>query len=105
LSTNCVRCVVNARTRPDLLCDACGRAQDTTARSMEAIRHVLERIRDDEAVGYFLGVGTESFRLLIIAAAHLWDVPIDEVERLFTPRNPVDPRVALQKQLDQARGG
>jgi hypothetical protein len=104
VSTNCVKCGVADRTRADLLCDACGTEKDITAKSMAAIQHVLRRIRDDESIGYFLGAGTESFHLLTVAASALWDTPLDEVETMFRPRNPIDPRKALQEQLDKARG-
>ncbi len=58
----------------------------------KAIRHILRRIKDDPFVAWYLGVGTESFELLVEAFATLTgDEKLDILER-FLPVEAKDPR-------------
>jgi hypothetical protein len=92
MSDNCVKCVVNPRTRTDLLCETCGKEKDDIAAAKAAIHHVLNQVRDHPAIGYYMGHGTQSFELLTKAAAALWNEPLDKVRDIFEPTNPKDPR-------------
>jgi len=56
-----------------------------------AIRHTLERIRNHPEVGFYLGVGTQTFSLLTEAAATLYGEPVEKVRTHFAPQNPLDP--------------
>ena len=94
MSTNCVKCVVNERTRTDLLCEACGTEKDNLAAAKKAIQHVLGRIRDHETIGWYMGCGTESFDLLTKAASALWNEPLEKVQAMFQPRTAKDPQEA-----------
>ena len=58
----------------------------------DAIFHVLKRIRDDSAVGYYLGFATESFSRLTTALALIQGRTQQEVEHEFHPTNAKDPR-------------
>jgi len=58
----------------------------------KAIRHVLEQIKDNPEIGWYLGEGTQSFSLLTEAAATLFERPTEEVRGHFRPKNPRDPR-------------
>ena len=58
----------------------------------KAIAHVLQQIRDNPDVGWYLGLGTQSFSLLTEAAATLFAQPLDEVREQFQCRNARDPR-------------
>jgi hypothetical protein len=51
-----------------------------------AVSHVLKRIRDDANVGYYLGLGTQTFHELVQAAAALFGEPVEKVQANFTPR-------------------
>ena len=53
-----------------------------------AIRHTLERIRENRDVGWHCGLGTQTFSLLTEAAATLWERPLDEVRNSFAPKFP-----------------
>lgn len=57
-----------------------------------AIGHVLDTIRDNKNVGWYLGLGTQSYALLTEAYATLTGVGIREVREGFSPKNPKDPR-------------
>ncbi len=92
MSTNCVKCVTAERTRTDLLCEKCGSEADTLIAAKKAIQHVLSQIRDHSTIGWYMGWGTTSFDLLTKAASALWDEPLENVERMFAPLNPKDPR-------------
>lgn len=61
------------------------------AMSEQAIRKVLGRIRDHEFIGYYLGIGTETFALLTEAYAALSGSPVVEVRKAFRCRDPRDP--------------
>lgn len=67
-----------------------GMAAEDQAR--KAITHVLNQIRDNPDVGWYLGFGTQSFSLLTEAAASLWGEPLENVRESFMPTNPKDPR-------------
>jgi NMD protein affecting ribosome stability and mRNA decay len=95
MSTNCVKCVVNERTRLDLLCDACGKEKDNLLVAKKAIQHVLTQIRDDSSIGWYMGYGTQSFDLLTRAAAVLWGEDHGKVEEMFMPKNAKDPTQEL----------
>ncbi len=56
-----------------------------------AISHVLGQIRTHEGIGWFMGVGTQSFTLLTEAAAELWNEPVEKVREHFKPTNPRNP--------------
>ena len=56
-----------------------------------AIRHALERIRNHPEVGYYLGIGTQTFSLLTEAAATLYGEPVEKVRKHFLPRSTRDP--------------
>ena len=61
-------------------------------KAKKAIRHVLEQIRNNPDIGWYLGVGTQSYSLLTEAAATLFERPHEEVWNHFRPQNPRDPR-------------
>jgi hypothetical protein len=54
-------------------------------KARKAIVHVLNRIRSDEKVRYYLGAGTESFEQLTGAYASLCDLPVDDVRNRYIP--------------------
>lgn len=60
--------------------------------SSKAILHLLVRIRDNPDIGWFMGIGTESFSLLTEAYARLSKRSVEEIRRDFRPVNPRDPR-------------
>lgn len=53
-----------------------------------AIVHVLARIRDHEVVGYYMGLGSQSFDLLTEAYAALTGIAVDDVRRQFQCKKP-----------------
>jgi len=53
-----------------------------------AIVHVLARIRDHETVGYYLGLGSQSFDLLTEAYAALTYIAVEDVRRQFQCKRP-----------------
>lgn len=59
--------------------------------SSKAIAHVLRRIRDDSRIGYYMGIGSESFDLLTEAFATLKNLPVEQVRKNYMPRNPRNP--------------
>lgn len=81
-----------------------------TARSMQdlpsakqaatAIEHVLRRIHGDPSVGWYLGIGTESFALLTEAYATLTGFALDEVRRTFNCPNTADPSTAAKAEAE-----
>lgn len=52
----------------------------------KAIAAVLNRIEDDENIGYHMGVGTETFSKLVQAGALLWEKPVANIQAQFTPK-------------------
>lgn len=73
MSTNCIKCVTNKRTGPDLLCDECRTSESSTSPdslelARKAINHVLKQIRNNPDIRYHMGAFTESFEL--VKAAH-----------------------------------
>lgn len=61
------------------------------AAAAKAIRHVLTRIREHSACGWYLGAGTESFALLTEALAMLDGAEVREVREDYLPIEPRDP--------------
>lgn len=57
----------------------------------KALRHILSRINRDPAVGWYLGIGTESFALATEAFAALCGVPVRQIREQFAPLDPQDP--------------
>lgn len=57
----------------------------TTTLCKKAIRHTLQRIKDNPRVQYELGAGTETYELLTAAAAALWGEPVDKVRDHHLP--------------------
>jgi hypothetical protein len=53
-----------------------------------AIVHVLARIRDHEVVGYYMGLGSQSFDLLTEAYASLTRIAVQDVRRQFQYKQP-----------------
>lgn len=47
----------------------------------KACEYILRRMQEDPDVRYYLGPGTESYRLLCVAAAEWTGMPLAEVER------------------------
>jgi hypothetical protein len=57
----------------------------------KALNHILNRIRVDPIIGWYLGYGTQSFSLLTEAYAALFSKSLKEVQDEFMPENPRDP--------------
>lgn len=53
-----------------------------------AIVHVLARVRDHEVVGYYMGLGSQSFDLLTEAYAALTHIAVEDVRRQFQCKKP-----------------
>jgi signal transduction histidine kinase len=53
-----------------------------------AIVHVLARIRDHEVVGYYMGLGSQSFDLLTEAYASLTHIAVQDVRLQFQCKKP-----------------
>jgi len=53
-----------------------------------AILHTLTRIRDHGIVGYYMGLGGQSFDLLTEAYAALTGEPVANIRRAFQCRSP-----------------
>jgi hypothetical protein len=69
-----------------------------------ALGHILQRIKNDERVGWYLGMGTESFALATEAYATLVGKPVLAVRTAFEPKNAQDPAQAtanIQPCLDK----
>lgn len=60
--------------------------------SLKAIRHVLGQIRDNPAVAWHFGVGTETFALLTEAEHRHTGYPLKTVREKFLPPSAKDPR-------------
>lgn len=56
-----------------------------------AISHTLNRIREDETIGWYMGLGTQAFDLLTEAAATLHGRPVEKVREIYRPINPKNP--------------
>lgn len=56
-----------------------------------AIRHVLEVIHTHPEIGWYMGLGTQSFGLLTEAAATLFGEPVEQVRTHFRPQEPRNP--------------
>jgi hypothetical protein len=69
----------------------------SAAQSMLAIRAVLERVRDVPAVGWHVGLGTETFSKLTEAFATLSGEPVENVRKAFLPLHPANPDQARVK--------
>jgi hypothetical protein len=69
------------------------------AQAASAISHVLHRIQTAPEVGYYLGVGTESFDRLCHAHAAITGEHFEHVENHFAPQNARDPRKELQERV------
>jgi hypothetical protein len=57
----------------------------------KALAHILDRVRSDSRVGWYLGHGTESFALATEALATLTDNAVLAVRKAYAPENPKDP--------------
>lgn len=68
-------------------------------KAASAISHVLHRIQTSPEVGYYMGVGTESFDRLVRAHAAITGDNVEQVEAEFEPLNPRDPRKELQSKI------
>ncbi len=64
--------------------------------ALKAIAHILSHIRRDEYVGWYLGVGTQSFSLLTEAYASMTQEDVVKVRELFEPQNPRNPKEDAQ---------
>ncbi len=60
--------------------------------AQKAIAAVLNRIVDDENIGYHMGVGTATFEKLVQAAALLYNKPVEQLQADFTPKARVPSR-------------
>ncbi|AHF94199.1 hypothetical protein OPIT5_08225 [Opitutaceae bacterium TAV5] len=65
---------------------------DGAAQATCALRAVLERIRDVPAVGWHIGLGTETFGKLTEAYATLTSQPVEGIRRAYLPLNATNPR-------------
>lgn len=66
-----------------------GLAPDAQAR--KALLSILNRIRDHGAIGYHVGLGSNTFELLTEAYATLTGAPVEEVRRAWECRAPTPP--------------
>lgn len=58
----------------------------------KALFHLLKQIRRDEYVGWYLGLGTQSFSLITEAYATLTQQNVGRVREQFQPMNPRNPK-------------
>lgn len=58
----------------------------------KAILHVLNQIHHNPDIGWYLGIGTQSFALLTEAAATLFGEPLQQVRERFVCPNAQNPR-------------
>jgi hypothetical protein len=72
------------------------------AKARKAIRHVLNLIQDHPSVGYYLGLGTESFALLTEADATFHGADIELTRKRFLPINPRNPAEGTAQEETQA---
>jgi len=64
--------------------------------ALKAIAHILTHIHRDEYVGWYLGLGTQSFALLTEAYATMTGEPVDKIRKHFKPSNPRNPKEDVQ---------
>jgi hypothetical protein len=57
----------------------------------QAIRHALGRIQSHRGIGWFMGIGTESFALLTEAYATITGREVEDVREEFNNPDAVDP--------------
>ena len=57
----------------------------------KALKFVLDRIQFHPEIGWYMGPGTQTFSLVTEAAATLFERPVEEVRKAFTPRRPRNP--------------
>lgn len=57
-----------------------------------AIAYTLRRIQSDPNVGWYLGIGTQTFGLLTEAYATCYGQPLEQVRRAFNCPNARNPR-------------
>jgi hypothetical protein len=65
----------------------------------KALLHLLKRIRDDAHLGYFAGVGTETFALATEAFASLTAQSVTTVRKNYTPISPRRPEEINQETM------
>jgi hypothetical protein len=65
-----------------------------------AIFHVLRRIQSSPELGYYMGVGSESFARLCAARAAITGQNVEQVEAEWAPQNVCNPRKDLQEQVE-----
>lgn len=51
--------------------------------AQRAVKHVLERIKEDPPTRYQIGFGTQSYELLTKAASVLFETPIEKVREFY----------------------
>lgn len=51
--------------------------------AQRAVKHLLERIKEDQATRYQIGFGTQSYELLTRAASVLFDTPVEKVREFY----------------------
>jgi len=56
-----------------------------------AIAHILNQGLENPYLGYYIGLGTQSFALLTEAAATLWGEPVEKVRKNFSNPFAKDP--------------
>jgi hypothetical protein len=76
----------------DLLTETQMEGMSPDKQALKAIAHILTHIRRGEYVGWYLGVGTQSFSLLTEAYATLPHEDVGKVRELFEPKNPRNPK-------------
>ena len=59
-----------------------------------ALAHILDRVRRDPYVGWYLGYGTESFALATEALASITGSEVLDVRKTYAPEKPRDPQEA-----------
>jgi hypothetical protein len=69
----------------------------------KALAHILDRVRSDSRVGWYLGHGTESFALATEALATLTGNAVFAVRKAYAPENPKDPCQQGKKDFIDAR--
>ena len=62
------------------------------AKAKKALQYVLDRIRDEPHVGWYLGQGSQCFDLLTEAYATIAGIRLRDVREGFACPNPANPR-------------
>ena len=70
----------------------------------KALYHALCRIHDDPHVGYFIGIGTETFDLLTEAYARFTTKEVKEIRESFNCPNAVNPAADQAEDVDFCSG-